>query len=67
MTRVWVEIADDLLAEAKEYSGKQTIEDVVEAGLELLIRKGRLAEIAAMKGSGTSLTQETLQMMREDD
>jgi Arc/MetJ family transcription regulator len=66
VSKTCINIDDELLAAAKRYTGKKTITAVVEEGLQSLVRKGKLAEVAAMEGSGTSLTQETLEKMRED-
>ncbi|MBU1671502.1 MAG: type II toxin-antitoxin system VapB family antitoxin [Actinobacteria bacterium] len=67
MSKTCVDIDDDLLAAAKRYTDAKTTRAVVEQGLEALVRKGVLAEIASMEGSGTSLTQEALEKMREDE
>ncbi|MBU1670399.1 MAG: type II toxin-antitoxin system VapB family antitoxin [Actinobacteria bacterium] len=57
-----------MLEEAKRVTGVKTTKDVVHLGLESLMRKERLKQIASHRGSGLRrLTHEDLEEMRLDD
>lgn len=65
--RTTLEIDQELLQDAKRITGARTTKDVVHLGLESLVRKERLRQIASLRGSGLSrLTHEELEEMRRD-
>ncbi|MFH1148870.1 MAG: type II toxin-antitoxin system VapB family antitoxin [Actinomycetota bacterium] len=68
MSRTTVDIDEELLAEAKEATGRNSIKGVVEFALLEVVRKKRLERLAGLKGSGIiRLTPEELEEMRRGD
>lgn len=67
MTRMMVEIDDELLEKAKSLSGARTKRQTIEIALRELVRRLHFREVARHAGQvELDLTQEQLRRMREE-
>ncbi|MBN2169119.1 MAG: type II toxin-antitoxin system VapB family antitoxin [Actinobacteria bacterium] len=68
MTRTTIIIDDEMLGEAKRITGEVKTSRVVNKALEMLVRKEKLKEFAALRGSGiVDITDEELEEMRRNE
>jgi len=69
MPKTTVDIDNELLEAAKEITGLKTTKEVVNAGLEAIVRRKRLAELAGeLRGSGiVELDDAGLERMRANE